>query len=457
MTNPHGPDVDARIDEMARAAGGALRHPAPADGVTRARRSSRTKQTTRLALAGTAVLTLGVVGVVAVGGNDAKHVGPADTVASTLPTATSADSSVVPTEPPTTTVPPSTEPSTTASGPSAAGAPEVVYATAGSAMDITGEQMLIDPNDGSVTGTAGLDPEQSRSVQDELYGQGAMQGEPVNDQTRPGELVSRFVIGTITYETESLPSEIIGLESQDPNALPRFDRCGQSPLVVTGAAHSALPERVATISVTADGRYLVVLSAECPEAGTLADGFTTSDYVLTLQVFDAAHPEQPGRQLASERAETCQCSLNGFSHNGRFLALRSFTNGLRFRVFDLEMGHEIEVADGCEQHFTTFADIFGPWVGASSLAILADCGSGLQLLIRDVMPGGGEVRVPLPGSVISSAEVDVAHFDRPETAWFTLCSFDAHTCWIGQGNRPLVEIPNVNEASFVPLGFRYGG
>ena len=42
-------------------------------------------------------------------------------------------------------------------------------------------------------------------------------------------------------------------------------------------------------------------------------------------------------------------------------------------------------------------------------------------------------------------------------------AFDAGTstqsfeCWIGQGGGPVVELPGSGEASFLPLGFTYGG
>ncbi len=50
-----------------------------------------------------------------------------------------------------------------------------------------------------------------------------------------------------------------------------------------------------------------------------------------------------------------------------------------------------------------------------------------------------------------------AHFDRPETAWFTMCNPVAAICWVGQGSNPLVELPGRVQASFLPLGFEYGG
>lgn len=448
MTNHNDPDADARIDEMARAAGGALRRPAPADGIARAQRSKRTKQTTRLAMAGTAVLALGVIGVAAFGGDDPNRVAPADTttVVTTVPDSAS----------PNTTEQPA--PTTTAN-PDPAGAPEVVYGSPVSVVGATdGEQTLFDPVTGAVIGTEPIDFEESQRVQDELYRQGVMQPEYFEDPARTGGLLTRHTVGGITYEAEFLPSEISSLEFQDQTALPRFDRCGQAELVVGGATDSALPERITSMSIGADGRYLVVLSAECPETGTLVDGYTTQPYDLTLQVFDAANPDAAGRTLLTENAVDCQCTLNGFSFDGRFFALRSFNELPMFRVFDLELGSEVIVDEqGCDQYFTTFADTFGPWVGASSLAVQLDCGESRYLLIRDVAPGGAELRVELLTEDPPTVEVDVAHFDSPSNAWFTVCSFGMSTCWVGHGDEPLVELTGMQEASFVPLGFRYGG
>jgi hypothetical protein len=446
MTNPLDPsDADARIDAMARAAGGELRRPAPADGITRAQRSKRTKQTTRIALAGTAVLAVGLVGIAAFGGKDSIRVGPADTVVTTLP------DSVSPTSIAPTTVPP------TSTAPNPVGAPEVVYGAAES-VSTGGEQTLFDPTDGSIIGTEPVDFDESRRVQDELYGQGDMQAEYFEDPARTGGLLSRYAIGGITYSIETLPSEITSLEFQDQTALPRFDRCGQAELVVEGTTGSALPERITSMSIGADRRYLVVLSATCPETGTLLDDYTTQPYDITVQVFDAANPDTPGRTLLTENAEDCQCSLGGFSFDGSFLAVRTFNEGLLFRVFDLGLGTEVVVDDQlCGQGFTSFADGAGPWVGATSLAVQLDCGESRYLLIRDLAPGGAELRVELITEDPPTVEVDLAHFDSPSTAWFTVCSFGTTTCWVGHGDEPLVELAGMKQASFVPLGFRYGG
>lgn len=454
MTNHNDPDADARIDEMARAAGGALRRPAPADGIARAQRSKRTKQTTRLAIAGTAVLALGVIGVAAFGGDDPNRVGPADTT-----TATTVPGTGAPTTVDSTVAPSTSEQPTTTAAPNPAGAPEVVYGTPVSVVEVTdGVQTLFDPVTGAVIGTAPVDFEESRRVQDELYGQGVMRAEFFEDPARTGGLLSRYVIEGITYSIETLPSEITSLEFQDQTALPRFDRCGQAELVVEGATGSALPERITSMSVGADGRFLVVLSAECTETGTLLDGYATQPYDITVQVFDAANPDTPGRTLMTADAEDCQCSLSGFSFDGSFLAVRTFNEGTLFRVFDLGLGTEVVFDDQlCGQGFTSFADGAGPWVGATSLAVQLDCGESRFLLIRDLAPGGEELRIELITEDPPTVEVDLAHFDSPSTAWFTVCSFGMSTCWVGHGDEPLVELTGMQEASFVPLGFRYGG
>ena len=69
-----------------------------------------------------------------------------------------------------------------------------------------------------------------------------------------------------------------------------------------------------------------------------------------------------------------------------------------------------------------------------------------------------------PGLVVGDAcgdvEIDRATFTDPADAWFTLCDTTDTTdttCWIGHGSDPLVELPGVAHASFLPLGFTPGG
>jgi len=75
-TEDHGPvdgegdrDDDSKIDSIARAAGAALRQPAPADGVARLQSSHRRRQTVRAAAAGAVVAAVAIALFVVVGRN----------------------------------------------------------------------------------------------------------------------------------------------------------------------------------------------------------------------------------------------------------------------------------------------------------------------------------------------------------------------------------------------------
>jgi hypothetical protein len=456
------PDDDARIDAMARAAGTELRRPAPPDGIARAQRSRRRRQAVRAGVTGTAVVALVGLGVVAMNARDDAGVVPA-TVASTDDTDTSVPSSAPATDPTvvapsTTTAPASTAPSTTLSGPSAVGAPEVVYAITGSPYDAGATQTLIDPTDGTVVGSETVDGERSQAAQAALVGRSAMQPVYVNDASDPDLLRYEVTVGEIVYGHATLPSEIPTIDDQDPDALPFFDRCEQAELTVQGAAGSVLPARVRRFVVSADGRTMATLSGVCPEAGTLADGDQVFPFDVSLQVFDASRPDLAGTVL-TDGLDAANTNSITFSPDGRFVAVETYTDEFGYEIFDLESGEQVDVTGGCTGFGTKWSRFIGPWIGASSVAIVLDCPEGRQLLVRD-LASGQELSVDFPVAAENDdleADVDFAHFDRPDTTWFTMCDFSAQQCWIGTGDRPLIEIPGVTEASFLPLGFTYGG
>ncbi|MEO6122871.1 MAG: hypothetical protein ABIR32_04115 [Ilumatobacteraceae bacterium] len=83
-TEDHGPvdgdrdrdrdrDEDSKIDSIARAAGAALRQPAPADGVDRLQSAHRRRQTVRAAAAGAVVAAVAIALFVVVGRNSDGH------------------------------------------------------------------------------------------------------------------------------------------------------------------------------------------------------------------------------------------------------------------------------------------------------------------------------------------------------------------------------------------------
>jgi hypothetical protein len=213
--------------------------------------------------------------------------------------------------------------------------------------------------------------------------------------------------------------------------------------------------------VSPDDRYVVTLNSVCPEDGTMgADAVGTQvPFEATFQVFDARQPDVPGQTLL-EGVEALNVGLATYSANGRFVALETFEDDSRYHVFDLESGVELDVTEGCSAVGTNHSRFIGPWIGQSSIALMLDCADGQRLLVRDLMPGGSELLVPAPTAdpaLGARAEVDYAHFDTPETAWFILCELSQRTCSVGQGNGRLVELSDVSDASFLPLGYYPGG
>lgn len=447
MTNNNEHDADARIDEMARAAGGALRRPAPADGIARATSSKRTKQTTRLALAGTAVLALGVVGVVAFGGDDdASRVGPADsTLPATVPDSTSA--TTVP-GPPSTTVA-----SSTSFPPNLVGAPEFLYWTTGFIASPDYQQTVIDPTTGDVVRTEVPDGALSSAAQQALTERFVYDG----FETSPLGIGYRFESGDVAYSYVARGTDSPDLANEDPALLAGYDRCEQSELTVEGADRGALPARAQRMAMSLDRRWLAVVSTECPVDGTLVGQTQIVQSTSTVQVFDAADPERPGLQLMSTPGRIFFSSLF-FSPDGNYLVV----DDAGYRLFDLADGSEVQVApDGCDVFGGRYARSAGPWVGESSLLLSVRCPDTASLTVIDVATDETLV-VPAPSPTDGAAlsvEVDVDHFDRPQNAWFTMCvsSSAGSTCWYGQGSSQPVEIPGAQEASFLPLGFTEGG
>lgn len=464
-------DADARIDALARAAGSQLRRPAPADGIGRARRTSQRRQVTRAALSGTAVLSVMAIGVVALtSGDDRASVVPAtidstDSTEATEATETTSTPDTIDDDSPGTTAPAPTTPDTvapTTSSPTIDAAPDSIWAST-ELFPIFGSQVTtIDPTTAAVTGTLVVDEalsDASRTAQDELVPRVQAPATYPDDGSGIGLFRYELAAGDIVYGNAFLPTEIPTLEDQDPAALPFFDRCEQAELTVTGADGAALPARARSISMSADRSRLLVVSSDCPDAGTLADG-RASDDELTFQVFDAARPDLPGRTLAS--GVTPSEFLGAFfSPDAQFLAIQIFGE---YRYFDVEAGSELDRdavlgAAGCTSRGTMWSRFVGPWVGDSTLAVVLDCSDRSELLVLDLAPGGSELRMEFPflsESFALSADVrrDV---DDPLDARFTMCDATIGSCWIGNGDTALVQVPGMYVLSFVPLGFSYGG
>jgi hypothetical protein len=469
--------VDARIDAAARSAGREFRRPAPTDGIDRAHRARRQKQAVRAA--GTAVVAVAVVAVGAIllnGRQGGDTIAPATIAESTVPAAT-VPASTVPSSTAPNTTPDSIAPETAVAPdetvptsaplaapvsvpPNATGAPAAVYTAETFAFDSSTTQTVVDPTTGAVLSSGPADALASRDAQDALLGRTWLDGRD-DGSGLPGVTTYRYELGGVTLSTEALPSEIPDLESQDQTALPRFDRCGQSELIVSGASDTALPARVHEIVVSADRRWLVTRSSECPEGGTLLDGYTELTSSVDVQLFSVSDLAAPASDLSSAVVSPATVSEVTFSPDGNFVALGTF-GGERagFRFFDTASGSEVDVQVGeCDAFGTRYSRFIGPWIGDSSIALQLHCADTKTLLVRDLATQE-ELRVDLP--VVSDttsfvADVDYAHFDRPSNVWFTLCDQLAPACWLGQGGGELVELPGIVEASFLPLGFSYGG
>ena len=461
--DPTDRDADARIDALARTAGADLRRPAPADGLARVAKAKQRHQAVRAGAAGTAVIALVAIGTMALRGGDESTVVPATVstvespettvVASTVPSTTDEPVSSS-TEPP----PDSSSPTTSVEvPPNAAGQPSAVYTAATPVAFADGDQTLVDPVTGKVLGAEPMDADASRAAQDALLGRSLLQGTRRDDGAE--WFTTDWQVGDVTYTVESLPSEVTDLDLFAPTTLQRFDRCGQSTLVVTGApgATGVLPQRVSSIAISPDGRWLVTTSTGC-EDGTLADGSSPQRGAFSVAVFDAARPNDASRERKELFISGVEITDLTFSADGRFLAVGT-TDDPGFRFFDVESGDELDVfADDCVARGTKWSRFIGPWIGDSSVALQLTCGDGQRLLVRDLASDEElTVRVPENGTSAPIVDVDFGHFDRPASTWFTICTASVNGCWIGQGSGDLVQVAGTQEASFLPLGFTYGG
>jgi len=489
MTSPLDPQqfdarqldpAEARIDALARQAGGDLRRPAPTDGITRAKRAKHTKQMTRLGGAGIAAVAILAIGAFALNGGDADQTIVPATVSTFESDLTVPDSIPDPTESappvteapdetiaPTSTVPPGTSPVTSPTN--AAGDPDVVYVGTDFSSLFGSEVSTVDPTTGAIIDTFVVDEAASdaaRAAQDALVGLSTAPRSAIDSRPEIGVLDYEVPVGDLVYRHTVLPSEIPVLTDQDPDALPLFDRCQQAELSVEGAIGSALPARARSIVASPDGTRLAAVVSDCPVAGTLADGEPATGFDTSVLVFDASRPDLAGRAVVDGLDPFSLGSIT-FSEDGRFMAVEVF-GAVGPRLFDLEARIELDLAsglgidDGCTAAGTKWSRFIGPWVGGSSVAVTVSCDDGHRLVIRDLAKPDALLAVTLPAaagaaSFAVSADVDRAHFDRPETAWFTICDAGAVTCWVGRGNNPLVELPGVVQASFLPLGFEYGG
>lgn len=422
--------TDARIDAMARSAGREVRRPAPERGVAGVERARRRRQLARVGGGGAAIVVLLVAGALVLDSRrDDDSIITSDSIVDTTVVTTSAPTVPTTTEPAPTTLPP-------------ADAPTMVFAASGSFADIDRVQSLIDPTTGQVLGTEPMDEERAAFAQLALSS---------GDRSTVdlGDVAYDFL--PVTFDAGTLATEFF----------PDVDLCSQNVVSVRSPAGSALPERARYLIVSADDRSVVTVSSDCPEAGTMgADGVGTQlPYDIEVRLFDAQRPELPGVTLAVLPSTDNPSAITS-SGNGRFVAVETFAEAFRYRVFDLETFAEVDLGIACPYVGATYSRFIGPWVGASSIALNVQCPDESRLIVRDLVPGATELQVVSPNQVergFLSVEVDHQHYSTPRDAWFTMCDFSETTCWIGHGDEPLIEVAEVNEASFLPLGYYPGG
>jgi hypothetical protein len=456
--------AEARVDELARSAGTELRRPAPEQGFAGVQRARRNRQITRAAIGGTTVLAIVVGGFVALTNRDDRaQIGPVDSIVNTEPDTTT--NPVIP-EPEVTTRPrDTTEPVTTSESntsvpratlpplsvstsapPSVGDAPSVVYTSAEPFPPIDGGTLtLVNPADGAVIGTEPIDVEKSRLAWEAFY----------------GEDRSIVDLGDVTYDFTT-PREEAG--QLDPDLFPEVDLCMQNRVTVSSPSGSAMPERARLMRVSPDDRFVVTVSATCPEVGTLdADTFPTQvPYDLTVRVFDARQPELAGRVLAEIPSTDSPSNLTA-SSNGRFMAIETYGGNFPYRIFDLESATEVDlgldVGADCIALPSTYGRFIGPWIGTSSVALIVDCLTAATLNVLDLTDPDNRLTVPYPEPTKGGFAVVAVDYDTyvsPQDAWFTMCDPTVLKCFIGHGTDALIELSDVAQASFVPLGFEPG-
>ena len=436
------PDQE-RIDARARAAGNDLRRPAPAAGLAHVQRVHLRRQVTRLAVVCTTVVAVAVIGTFAF------DRGRSDVAPAVMDSVESSPVSTV------TSTPAQSEPSTPPSVPPLVAGRPVIYSTGRRDIYNATTQQLLDPLTAAVVGEEPIDFGRSRAALDAYVADVAAQ-----QGTDLGGVVYGF--DPATYDAGTL------------NLVPGrdIDLCGQAPVTVGGAAGSTLPTKAISLRVTSNSKHVVTESTTCPEEGVMgADGRGTSlPFVVAITVFDARHPELRGRAIPSENF-----GGTSISPDGRFLLVwQRFSDDARLndhfiRVFDLDTISEVDLGDlssPCNFAEGRQARFTGPWIGPSTLAGLRVCGDSTEVVVRDLQPGGTDLRVAVPAEVAPfvesfTLEFDVARYITPATTWFSFCaSSNPDTplgCWIGHGSESLIGAQGIGDVSFLPLGFYPGG
>ncbi len=439
---------DARIDAQARAAGSALRHPAPADGLSRVTRARRNRQIGRIGAVTAVVAVLGIAGAVWRLNGSSTDVPPAteSTSAETTVALVTTTTTVTTEEPSTSNSPATQAPTvpTTTSGvvPSDAPDPGLLY----EGTDELGMQSVIDARTGVVLRTEPVDDEKAAAY-------------------LPQYVPPRVDNAAGTYRFELLL-----------NTPAAMDGCGQSPLnifpMIEGTPAGdvrTVPTYAAIGRLTPDGRVLIVAAAPCLENDTPAASRTT-----TIERFPADGPSTTGEVLGTITTIGQSFWTSGFDGSGRYLFVSAFGPGDPSKwvgtvaVFDLRTGEEVDVLGGCvpsaaPELRTAAGSSWGfvpqQFVSGSTLAYTAACPDGSQhAVIVDVARPDARVDLVIPGAVAgdrTTIELDRSGLADPTSAWFVVRVTDPsgenRRAFVGQGAQPLRPLDGITDPTFQPL------
>jgi hypothetical protein len=436
---------DARIDAMARAAGSALRRPAPAHGFAGVKQARRKQQIARIGTLSAVILMVGAAGAawklnssssrtIVASNPDITSV---STVAST-PTPTPAPT-------PTTTPAPTTTPTSTPLALPTAPEPGLLYA----AVADPGMQQVIDVRTGAVLRTEPVD--------------NALAEAWMLEEEFPPRVDN--AAGTYRFELAELGS-------------PNLDACFQPPLNIVELATGTLvasdarsfPSNAASNRVTPDGNDVIVAAAQC---ATGSEDVTTT--ILRFPADDLSAQGQVLTTVVVPRVHTSESAwVFDFDESGRFVLVSVFgidVGGIRARVvtsLDLQTGQEVDVLGGCTPsiapNLRTVAGEMSTvvpqeFLSGSTIAYTALCDDGLQhAVIVDVANPTSRIDMIIPGALPeerTTIELDRSGLTDPSTAWFVVRVTDSaegnRRAFVGQGSVALRPLEGITDPTFLPM------
>ncbi len=393
-------DADDRIDAMARTAGHALRRSPSADQLVRIHRAKRNHQIARATGGAAAVLALVGGGLLLANRGQDDVLVPA-TLPTTAPqptTPTTAGPTTPPTSnPPTSnpvtptvpvTNPPDSAPPTSPPGVGAGEQPEFFYV----GNPLTGDlsEQVVDPATGEVVrtqdrnGTPYLNNWQERLTRRDSAEQG------------------------ITYDVQGF---------EDLGQGDFIDYCGQGKVVIENGptGGTALPERAMSVTVSPDGRWVVVMSTTCPRDGALVPGVgVPADmpaYDVQVEVFDADDPAAAGRPLTTFTTAVALLPQVRYSADGHWMALSGLgeDSGRGLEVYDLETAAAVDLGrSGDECTTLAYANQDALFVDDDTIAELRRCFDQVVVQITDL------------ADPANTAQISVTNLGTNNDPWGTL-------------------------------------